>query len=65
MKPLAILLLLSIPAHAAELPCPKRYACWEVRLAVHLAGEQAVRAKAKQCGWSDRKIEEASKCLQR
>lgn len=60
----AVLFLWSVPAHAAELPCPsKHYFCWQVKLAVSTFGEPAVRAKAKQCGWTDKKIADAEKCL--
>jgi hypothetical protein len=66
LKPaaLAVALLWPLSGHAGELPCPpKRYLCIEVRLAAAAWGEQALRDKAKKCGWSDRKIDEASKCL--
>jgi hypothetical protein len=56
--------LLLSGAHAADLPCPpKRYACWQVRLAVDTFGEAATVAHVKACGWSEAKIAEARKCL--
>jgi hypothetical protein len=63
----ALLVLASLMlsgARADELPCPpKRYACWQVRLAVNTFGEPAIVDHAKACGWSDTKIAEAKKCL--
>lgn len=51
-------------APAAEPPCPpKRFYCWEVKAAVAVWGEQAMRARAKACGWPESKIEAAAKCL--
>jgi hypothetical protein len=56
--------LLLSGVHAADLPCPpKRYACWQLRLAVNTFGEPATVAHVTACGWSEAKIEEARKCL--
>lgn len=52
-------------AHATELACPKRYACWQVRLAVSTFGEGAVVDHARACGWSEDRISEARKCMRR
>jgi hypothetical protein len=62
---IALFVILSAAiAHAADAPCPpKRYYCWEVKLAVSTFGEQATIAKARQCGWPSWKIEEAKRCL--
>jgi hypothetical protein len=58
-------LLCSAPAPAADLPCPKRYFCWQVRAAVASFGEAATEAHVRACGWSDARIEEARRCLRR
>jgi hypothetical protein len=51
-------------AFAAEPPCPpKRYYCWQVKLAVEMFGAPAVRDKARKCGWPEWKIAEAERCL--
>lgn len=51
-------------AFAADFPCPpKRYYCWEVKLAISYFGEPAVVGKARQCGWPEWKINEARRCL--
>ena len=63
---LSVIVLIAICAHAraAELPCPpKHYACWEVKAIVDMLGEQKVIDKAKACGWSAAKINEALKCI--
>lgn len=58
------LLLLTMPVHAGELPCPpKRYFCWEVKAAVNLFGEQALVEKARSCGWPESRIAIARRCL--
>jgi hypothetical protein len=45
----ALILWLASRAKAVEMPCPsKRYFCWQVKMAVEIAGEQA---------------DEASKCM--
>ena len=51
-------------AKAGDLPCPpKRYSCWQVRLAVNSLGEVATANHARACGWSEAKIAEARRCL--
>jgi hypothetical protein len=60
---LALALMIS-GAIGAELPCPPRYYfCFEVKAAVATWGEQAMREKARKCGWSEARIEAAAKCL--
>jgi hypothetical protein len=63
----ALLVLASLMlsgAKAYDLPCPpRRYSCWQVRLAVNSFGEVATANHARVCGWSEAKIAEARRCL--
>jgi hypothetical protein len=45
-------------------PCPpKRYACWQVRVAAASFGAGALEAHASACGWSEAEIERTRRCI--
>lgn len=62
----AAFLMLASKARAQNAPCPpQRFYCWQVKAAAELLGEAYLEAKAKSCGWPQRKIEEARRCLRK
>lgn len=61
---IASLLVLLMSSAALAQPCPpKRYFCWQVRLAAASFGLWAIEANARACGWSEAEIDRARKCL--
>jgi hypothetical protein len=60
-----LLCALAPPLHADPVCPPKHYACWQARAAFAAFGEMTVLARARACGWTEAKINEAVKCLHR
>lgn len=51
---------------ASNFPCPsKGQSCARVKAAVAMFGEDAVEGHARACGWTDREIEQARRCLRK
>jgi hypothetical protein len=65
LRTLAILLLLTLPAVAADAPekPPARWSCWLVRATVAKYGEAYVAGMARAAGVSEAEIERARRCL--
>jgi len=62
----AMTLILAGLALAADYPCPpKFYTCQMVRKVVSEHGEGPVVAHARACGWTDRQIETALRCVRK
>lgn len=60
----AALIFLCVPSIAYAEPCPpKRYFCWQAKLAFEAYGVDRVVAKARACNWNERQIKDAMKCL--
>lgn len=59
-----MIILATRPASAADLNCPpKRYFCWQVRLAAATFTEAALEDRARACGWTEAQILAARRCL--
>jgi hypothetical protein len=65
LKALAVLLLLALPALAADAPekPPAHWSCWLVRATVAKYGEAYVVAMARAAGISEAEIDRARRCL--
>lgn len=64
MKPFAVLLLISVPATAADRPeKPSVTVCWAARAAVLATGsEKAAEDEARRRGYSEATIASAKRC---
>lgn len=59
-----VLAFLTTLAFANDSVCPpKRYFCWQVKIASATFGEAAVESRARSCGWTEGQIAAARRCL--
>jgi hypothetical protein len=60
------IVLLASKARAEGQPCPpKHFYCWQVKLFVDETNKSAALAHVRACGWPEKLIERALKCLVR
>jgi hypothetical protein len=62
----AAFLMLASKARAEGHPCPpKHFYCWQVKMFVDETNKSAAVAHVRACGWPEKLIERALKCLVR
>jgi hypothetical protein len=60
------LVMIASKARAEGHPCPpKHFYCWQVKLFVDETNKSAAVAHVRACGWPEKLIERALKCLVR